>query len=396
MMGMKTSVPKRGLAICSRPVMIIILMMIVVAVGFDVNAFSGLKDHDPKSLITVEDSKGKVISKLCHAVSVGDYIISQDNMGYTVTSVDKPKARVRCEGKVNLEKPSSEPRTTLGTAMSSLWEKLSSAVGQGRGKQTICIYHTHSDESYQPTSGTASEDKGDIYKIGAVLADALRKKGFEVVQSQTNHNPHDAAAYTRSRRTAAQLITQNRPLALIDVHRDAIPDASYYQTNVGGEEIAGSRIVVGKQNANRTLNLDFAKKIKAAADKKYPGLVKEIFWGRGNYNQDAGPKTILLEFGTHTNPEELARKGADLMADILPVAITGSERASGGGDGALTTGSGWRSLLIVLAVVVIIAVGFVALNRGGIEFFGKKGSGAGFLGRLPKDRKKRNRREKRQ
>ncbi|HBG44358.1 MAG TPA: stage II sporulation protein P, partial [Firmicutes bacterium] len=43
---------------------------------------------------------------------------------------------------------------------------------------------------------------------------------------------------------------------------------------VSGQQVAATRLVVGRQNANRGVNFEFAKQIKAAADKLHPGLVR--------------------------------------------------------------------------------------------------------------------------
>ena len=56
------------------------------------------------------------------------------------------------------------------------------------------------------------------------------------------------------------------------------------------------RLVVGRQKANREANLDYSNLIMALADEEFPGLIKGIFNARGNYNQDMGPRMILLEF----------------------------------------------------------------------------------------------------
>jgi stage II sporulation protein P len=248
---------------------------------------------------------------------------------------------------------------------------------------------------------------GDIYKVGDTLVAGLRAKGFRVIHSYNNHNPHDAAAYHRSRRTVAELM-RSRPTALVDVHRDAIPDANYYAKKVAGREIAQVRLVVGKQNANRAVNFDFAKKIKADASRVHPGLVKEIFWAKGDYNQDVSSRAILLEFGTHLNSETMARRGAALMADVLPVAISGRRTAGSSSgfsrpQGRLTRGNpsspklvssqnrtGGSSALWLILVAVGGGLLFLAINAGGIGGIGrqlKKFSGqelSGFLGRYRK------------
>ena len=64
------------------------------------------------------------------------------------------------------------------------------------------------------------------------------------------------------------------------------------------------RLLVGKSNQNKEANLSFAKQIKAVGDKLYPKLIKDIYMGKGTYNQDLAPRSVLLEFGTHTLSKE--------------------------------------------------------------------------------------------
>ena len=62
-------------------------------------------------------------------------------------------------------------------------------------------------------------------------------------------------------------------------------------------------------------NLAFAKNIKAYFDKVSPGLIKGIFMAKGNYNQDLGPRTILIEVGTYTNSRIAAQRGVGEFAE---------------------------------------------------------------------------------
>src|SRR5690606_37781463 len=141
----------------------------------------------------------------------------------------------------------------------------------------------------------------------------------------------------------ASEISRNAPATIIDVHRDAIPTVESYRTQVNGQQMTQVRLVVGRQNQNREANLEYAKRIKAIADEKYPGLIKGIFHARGNYNQDLGPKMILLEFGTHVTGLEEAKRSAELMADVIPAA---AGLARGAGDG--NVGAAGRSTAIWL------------------------------------------------
>src|SRR5690606_32180147 len=184
---------------------------------------------------------------------------------------------------------------------------------------------------YVPTSGRDSEEYGDIHEVGKRLAESFEKMGYEVVWRDDSHLPHDGQAYLRSRRTASE-ISRRGPVTMLDVHRDAIPRPEEYLADVNGELISQVRLVVGRQNPNRDANLEYAKRIKAIADEKYPGLIKGIFHAKGNYNQDLGPRMILLEFGTHVTTLEQALRSTEMMAEVIAAA---AGLAPGSGDGAV-------------------------------------------------------------
>ena len=65
------------------------------------------------------------------------------------------------------------------------------------------------------------------------------------------------------------------PDALLDIHRDGIPDESAYRAEVDGEETSKVRLLVGRSNPNAGVNREFAKRLKAAADEKYDGLIHQ-------------------------------------------------------------------------------------------------------------------------
>lgn len=84
------------------------------------------------------------------------------------------------------------------------------------------------------------------------------------------------------------------------------------------------RIVIGRGNQNREANEEFALKVKAVADKLYPGLVKDIYLGKGSYNQDLMPRAILLEFGTHESDKERVLESTGFMAQVLGTTLGAS------------------------------------------------------------------------
>ena len=74
--------------------------------------------------------------------------------------------------------------------------------------------------------------------------------------------------------------------------------------------------------------------MKAVADKQYPGLVKDIFIGKGTYNQDLAPHAILLEFGTHTISKERVLNSADMMAKVVSNTLYGPQTGSASAERA--------------------------------------------------------------
>ncbi|WP_324717828.1 stage II sporulation protein P [Carboxydochorda subterranea] len=297
---------------------------------------------------------GRVVTYTALLLGKGDVYIDASNRRWKVVGIEGDRAMVRSDGVETLPEVSESA--------------LAQAQGQpgarrGRGPD-VALYFTHSDESYVPTSGTSSKPWGDVYKVGETLAAELRRQGYRVVVSHNNHNPHDGQAYTRSRRTALQLLKQ-RPTLLVDVHRDAVPP-QVYQTSVQGTPATKVRLVVGRQNQNMQANLSLARHIKAVADRIRPGLIEGIFIAQGDYNQDLAPRSILLEFGAHTNPLDLAEEGARLFAPVLP-------RAAGVGPGQLPSAprgvdaSGRRSATILAVAAVVAVLGFMALNAGSAD-----------------------------
>lgn len=312
----------------------------------------GFIEHFPgKDYYLIQDDKGRPLSMMGLTVSVGDYLVTGDNRGYTIEAVDGYRARAKFDKVVRIELASN-----AGGGL---------AAAGGKAMGPIATWCTHSGESYKPTSGVDNKTWGDIFRVQASLASALREKGFSVLESKKNFNPHDADAYMRSRRTAASLLTR-RPVLMIDVHRDGIPNPGYYARQVSGQSIAAVRLVVGRQNANRGVNFELAKQLKAAADKTHPGLVREIFWARGNYNQDLAPRTILMEFGTFTNSLQQAQNGAALMANAVSVVLTGTQgnRGAGVSPGQAVRGTAGRAALWILGLVVAGGLGFIVLNAG--------------------------------
>jgi stage II sporulation protein P len=320
--------------------------------------------HDESLISRLIDQEGRQITMAALELALGDIYIDEQNNLFEVINI-KPDGVVEVAGKGKAEMPDVSdafPESGFTAFIRNLFGRLTGQAGQS--DEVIGIYHTHSAESYIPTSGDAFKNQGDIYQVGMALKQALENEGYEVVYSDKAHLPHDSGAYLRSRRTAAEL-SQNRPVTLIDVHRDAIPDPDEYRVNVNGEQMTSVRIVVGKQNQNRDANLEYAKRIKAIADKMYPGLIKGIFHARGNYNQDLGPRMILLEFGTHLTSLEEAQKSANLMAKVIPAAA-GIAPGTAGSAGWQIGSAAMRTFWWILGLALIAGAVWLWMNKEGL------------------------------
>ena len=330
-------------------------------------------DFSPYTLL---DETGAVLTLRGGQIWPGDEYISGDDRWYRVVSVDDD-ARTATAQYLG---------PAVDEAQSAFATKQSAAKS---GDKLIAMYSTHSDESYVPSDGTASKWKNaGIYDVGDSLKEALEKRGIRTVYSRETFLPHDADAYTRSRRTAEELLKQG-PDALLDIHRDAVP-ADQYETEVNGEDISKVRLFVGRTNQNAAENKAFAQQIKAEADREYPGLIKDIFIGKGNYNQDLSPNSLLLEFGTHTIDKEKAQEATGYIARVLDSVLFGPAAKAEGNRSAradaAVKGIGWAVGIAVIAAVVY-ALASTGSLKGAWEKIGRRASEmtGGLVGRKGKD-----------
>ncbi len=278
---------------------------------------SAVSQAEEEKVWTLVTSSGERLTSVCYEPGAGDSYISSDNRLYEVVRVEGDQALVEDKGAADMPDVS--------------WLDAEAAWPvSAMGDRLIALYCTHSDESYQPTDGTYSDEKrGSIYKVAASLAEALEERGAKTEASDALHHPHDAGAYRRSRQTAVQLLKAG-PDALLDIHRDGIPDPEEYAATIGGKKASKVRLLVGRGNQNMDVNKAFALQVKAIGDKVYPGLIKDIYMGKGTYNQDLAPHSLLLECGTYTLSRERVLASMPMMADVLYRALYGGVTGSAG------------------------------------------------------------------
>ena len=301
-------------------------------------------EMDGDSVYSLVDETGAALTQIGARVYADDEYIAGDDRAYRVVSVDDAARTAVC---APLE--DGEMRSAFLTL-----------PAQAAAEKRIGMYSTHSDESYVPDDGDYSLERGaGIYDVGNALKDALEKYGIDVEYSQETFLPHDAGAYRRSRRTVEELLKEN-PDAVFDIHRDAI-SAEQYETEIAGEDASKVRLFVGRNNPNADANKAFARKLKAAADEKYPGLIKDIFIGKGNYNQELYSQALLLEFGTHEIDKDRAITATRYMADVINSTLYGGGSGAKAGAG---TDSAAKGLLWTAGLAGLAAVAYALLSTG--------------------------------
>lgn len=316
---------------------------------------------EPGQYMTMLTPEGEIITQTGRRIYEGDEYLTSDNRLYRVIEVKDDLAYTELVAeKVDL----AEEFLSLRQIREALGLSAVQAQEQDDKSGLIGIYHTHNAESYIPTDGTDSIDgKGGIHAVGTGFASSLKDLGVSVDYSENLHLPHDRSAYRRSRNTVLELLAQN-PDAIFDVHRDAAPQNAY-AANIDDEWITQIQFVVGRQNQNLGVNRQYAQSLKAAADQLYPGLVKGIFYARGNYNQDLSPLNLLLEVGAHTNSRDAAIRGISLFAEVVDFYFYGPRDKERDTLSTKGSHSAIRTILWIMLFIVATGVTYYIINAGG-------------------------------
>ncbi|MCQ6282054.1 stage II sporulation protein P [Bacillus sp. EB600] len=205
------------------------------------------------------------------------------------------------------------------------------------GKKVVYIYHTHSWESYlpllkqvqSPDDATSSNNSVNVVGVGDHLADDLEAKGIGIEHSTVNAAQmlqnkgwNANSAYQFSRGLVKEAMASDTDLKfMIDIHRDSLrKDKTTIKIN--NKNYARLVFIVGEANPNFKQNLELAKQLHAAIEKKYPGLSRGVFskdksMGNGVYNQDLSPRALLMEVGGVDNNMEELQNAMDAFANVF-------------------------------------------------------------------------------
>lgn len=321
--------------------------------------------------------KDKPLFMTAWEIAINDEYLSSDNKLYKINKIDNKNYKAYAKYIKDVKLPDVNTSDSMETAARQDLPK-------------IGLLSTHSDESYLPTDGKASVNgRGGIYDVDNALKKGLEKNGIDVDVDRSVYLPHDAKAYSRSRSGILNL-AKNGSSIIFDVHRDAVPPEEYVR-KIDGKNASGVRIVVGRANPNRKANAELAYRLKATSDKLYPGMVKDIFFGHGSYNQDLGPNVLLLEFGTHTIHKERAEVSATMFSSVIDRSLYGAnsknEKApinvvkSTPGQKSIAK----RNIVLFIVLAAVGVTGFVFLSMGDKEWKSKIGNYfSGYFGRFKK------------
>ena len=117
---------------------------------------------------------------------------------------------------------------------------------------------------------------------------------------------------------------------------------------------------------------DDSKKLKAIADDRYPGLIKDIYIGKGNYNQDLYPRAILLEFGTHEMEKALVIDSTKYMAEVVNTALGSGNTQSAPNETKEEKKASVSGIGILIGAAVIGIVLFALAATGSFRGAGQR------------------------
>lgn len=195
----------------------------------------------------------------------------------------------------------------------------------------VLIVHTHTTESYFEQDRSVDETK-NMTAVGNVIAQKLEEGGIPTVHDITVHDyPSYNNAYTRAAATTKNRLAENPGIKIVlDVHRDAVAAADGSKLklacDINGEKSAQVMFVVGT-DAQLTHeywqeNLKLALKLQRMANEMYPGLMRPINLREQRFNQQLSKGSIIIEVGTNGNTLDEAKKGAELIANVLVEVLT--------------------------------------------------------------------------
>lgn len=200
----------------------------------------------------------------------------------------------------------------------------------------ILIYHTHSRESF--ADSVPGDENSGVLGAGEYLATLLREQyGYNVIHNTDCYDMERDYAYSNSL-PAVEAILEEYPSieAVIDLHRDAMPEDRRLVTDIQGRPTAQFMFFNGLcrtkkgeiaqlENPYLADNLALSFQMQAACNEYYPGIARRIYLKAYRYNMHLCPKSLLIELGAQNNTEEEIRNACEVLAHVLDLVFSGRE-----------------------------------------------------------------------
>ncbi|MBS4022020.1 MAG: stage II sporulation protein P [Dethiobacter sp.] len=190
----------------------------------------------------------------------------------------------------------------------------------------VIIYHTHTTESFLPTSGLNFTENLEltVARLGSELARVLSEEyNITVVHNRQIHDYNRNASYELALGTLKELLATYTDAALvIDLHRDGV-GRSITTARINGENTGRILFVVGTRHPAWQENFLKALYLHEVLEEIAPGLSRGVRERPLVYNQHLHPGSLLIEVGGHENSLEEALRTIPYLAQALDSYFSG-------------------------------------------------------------------------
>lgn len=202
----------------------------------------------------------------------------------------------------------------------------------------ILLYHTHSQEAF--ADSVPGDVNTTVVGVGRYLTKLLTEKyGIETLHHEgiydmKNGKVDRTQAYERAKGNIQKILNENPSIEMvIDLHRDGVGKNTRLVTEINGKPAAKLMFFNGmsrtRSNGKLTVlqnpyiqdNLALSLQMKVEAEKRYPGLTRNIYLKGYRYNMHMKPKTLLIEGGAQTNTVAEIMHSMDYLAEILNAVV---------------------------------------------------------------------------
>lgn len=197
----------------------------------------------------------------------------------------------------------------------------------------VLIVHTHGTESYTMPPGQEYEPSDayrtldtscNMIRVGDEIARVLEQAGLSVIHDRSLYDyPSYSGAYDRSRAAIEHYLARYPSLSFVlDVHRDAVQDASGQQVRLlCAEDPSAAQIefIIGSDGGGLSHdlwreNLNLACAVQQTILRDHPTLMRPVVVRSSRYNQQLTTGSLLVEIGTAGNSLAEALSAARLFA----------------------------------------------------------------------------------